>query len=92
MVMEQPQGRAVLTLSAAGSPRLWLWGDALQRTRGGIFSEGGRDELFGVGGGRQSAEAAEGNCSPGREKHLNLPCFCRERVVASTEREHGHAG
>jgi len=32
MVMEQAQGRAVPTLSAAGSPRLGVWGDALQRT------------------------------------------------------------
>lgn len=44
---------------------------------------GGQDQLS-----RQSAEAAQ---APGREKHLNLPCFYGEKVI-STEHEHGCAG
>lgn len=60
MAMEQPQGRPLLTLSLAGSPRLWFWGDALQCTRGGIFSEGRQLHLQQAGptfrGGRREAE------------------------------------
>lgn len=74
--------------SWAGSPRLWVWGVALQRTRGGISREDRWHQLPRVAGGRQSAEAAQ---APGRQKHLNLPCFYGEKVV-STEHEHGHAG
>lgn len=94
--MQQLQGRAVLTLSVAGSPRLWVWGVALQVPGVGYLVKAGgwvcsrRDHLSRVAGGRQSAEAAEANCSPGREEHLNLPCFYGERVVASTELEHGN--
>lgn len=52
------------TLRAAGSPRLWLWGVASQRSRGGIFSEGRWPGLQWAGpafrGGRREAERRGG--------------------------------
>lgn len=49
--MEQPQGKAVLTLNVSGSPGLRLWGVDLQCTRGGTVSEG---RLAGSAAGRIS--------------------------------------
>lgn len=95
-MVERPQERAVFTLSSAGSPRggfgvICSVPGVRYLAKAGSWVCRRQDQLSKVAGGRQSTEAAKADSLQGRSSS-RLPCFQGERVVASTEQKHGHAG
>lgn len=96
--MEQPQGKALLTLSVSGSPGLRLWAVSLQCIRGGTVSEGRlagsaavRISFLGwQEGGRVQRQLKQAALQEGVA--LKSTMFVWEKGCCFNRDEHGHSG